>query len=355
MRSNIKQVLREYVENKNVILTEQQLNETLLNEGWKDVLLGIALLTGVGLSKGQAQTAKNALSNDDVEAKIESVLQDTSKLNKITRNLPPNVISKIQSNADKALEDLRSEKGRVSSTVKVKDGQLSNKLKQGYAITDIDTETDTIKGKAEVIIYSDTIDVGFHSDNLFKTAGYELSPSGINAIQAIKDSIKIAGGNITGVNIESSTDKEPIKMGNDKLSKLRAESVAKMFNGVDNITINTLPDQGPDLYNHKISSTERLHDRDVTAKYRYVKVTIIATFQDSITNQPIPQVIEKNTITLVKTINSTGGVTKIHGKARQKTGHHKIKRRKTVNCSVDSCPRFQSKKLFNWLNRTSKQ
>jgi hypothetical protein len=272
-------------------------------------------------------------------------------LNKITKNLPPEVKSKIESNAEDALDKLNTEDGRVSSTVKVGEKGLASKLKQGYTITDISSKTDTIKGKAEVIVYTDTIDIGFHSDNLFITAGYELSEDGINAIQSIKDSIKIVGGTITGVNIESSTDKEPIKMGNDKLAKLRAESVTKMFNGVGDIVINTLPDQGPDLYNHSMSKAERKKNEDITAKYRYVKVTITATFQDSITNQPIPKVIETNTITLVKAITNIGSVKNIHGKIKHKPGHQKIKRKKVVSCGVDNCPKFKSKKLLQWINR----
>ena len=62
-RNKIKSILKEYV-NSNIVLTEQELNQTLLNEGWKEVLLGIALLTGVNLNKTQAQTAKNAISKE---------------------------------------------------------------------------------------------------------------------------------------------------------------------------------------------------------------------------------------------------------------------------------------------------
>lgn len=359
-RNNIKYILKEYVETKKIVLTEHQLNETLLNEGWKDVLLGIALLTGVGLSSAQAQTAKKVLSNDEVKSKIENVLSDTSMLNKITKNLPSDIKAKIESNAKEALTKLddTKHKGRVGVTVKTNEKGLASKLKQGYAISDISSKTDTIHGKPQVILYDDTLDIGFHSDNLFVTAGYELSQDGINAIESIKDSITAVGGTITGVNIESSTDKEPIKMGNDKLSQLRAESVAEMFDGVDAV-INTLPDQGPDLYHpedhHTLSKSERIHDREVTAKYRYVKVSITATFQDTIIKDTPGNVIEKNTITLIKAITDIGHVKKIHGTTKRKTGHAKLKKRKITTCKSDGCPKFNNKKLFSWLKRGSQQ
>ena len=126
---------------RRVVLTEQALNGTMLNEGWKDVFLGIALLTGVGMNQSQAQVAKKALSNDDVKRKIESALQDTATLNQITKNLSPKIKEKITKNANKALEDLESKHGRVTSTVRANDDtQLTSRLKQGYALTDVETK-----------------------------------------------------------------------------------------------------------------------------------------------------------------------------------------------------------------------
>ena len=348
----IKSILKEYTNNK-VILTEQELNETLLNEGWKDVLLGIALLTGVGLNQSQAQTAKQALSKDDVKNKIEMTLQDTSTLNKITKNLSSDVKDKIFKNADKALENLEGKHGRVTSTVKVKDEkQLASRLKQGYALTGVDAKSDTVKGKDTVITYVESLDFTIGSDGLFVTGGYQLSPEGIKVIQNIKDSIEQVGGQIESVNIEASTDREPIKMGNQKLAELRAESVSKYFTDVDSINVDIKPDQGPDVYSKTMSKSERESARKETAQYRYVKITVNATYQDTIVDikQPEEKVIETNTYTLVKTINKKSGGTKIKIKRK---GPPRIKHRgkcRIGRSGVADCPRFGQKKIQKFLD-----
>jgi flagellar motor protein MotB len=347
----IKSILREYTNSK-VVLTEQALNSTLLNEGWKDILLSIALLTGVGLNKSQAQTAKQALSNDDIKGKIESTLKDTTVLNKITKNLSPDVKDKIFKNADKALENLEGKHGRVTSTVKVKDdNQLTSRLKQGYALTDIDTKTDTVKGEGKVIIYTESLDFSINSDGLFVTGGYQLSPKGIQIIQNIKDSIQAVGGKIESVNIEAGTDKEPIKMGNQKLAELRAESVSTYFTDVDSVSVNTdNADAGPD-FNSLVKKIGREKARIETSEYRYVKITVNATYQDTIVDTKLPEekVIEKNTYILVKTINKKFGKTV---KIKRKNSP-KIKHRST--CKIGStgaaaCPKSFGKKMNKFLN-----
>ena len=338
-----------------VILTEQALNDTLLNEGWKDVLLGIALLTGVGLNSAQSQTAKNAISNDSIKNKIESTLQDTATLNKITKNLSPEIKEKITKNANKALENLEGKHGRVTSTVKAKDEkQLTSRLKQGYALTDIDTKSDTVHGKDTVITYTESLDFSIESDGMFVTGGYDLSTEGIKSIQVIKDSIEQVGGQIESVMIESSTDKEPIKMGNQKLAELRAESISKYFNDVDSINVDVKPDQGPNIYTKTMSKSERDSARKETAEYRYVKITINATYQDTISNpvEPEMKVIENNTYTLVKTINKkTGGNVEIKRKGPPRIKH---RRKCKTNKSGAKCPVFGRKKIQIFLNFNQK-
>lgn len=336
---------------RRVILTEQDLNGTMLNEGWKDVLLGIALLTGVGMNQSQAQVAKKALSNDDVKRKIESTLQDTATLNQITKNLSPEVKEKITKNANKALEDLESKHGRVTSTVRANDDtQLSSRLKQGYALTNVETKTDTINRKDTVIVYTESLDLTIKSDGMFVPGGYELSPEGIKSIQAIKDSIEKVGGQIESVNIESGTDREPIKMGNQKLSELRAESISRYFNDVDSINVDIKPDQGPNIYSKTMTKSERDSARIKTAEYRYCKITVKATFEDTLVDTDVlpEEVINKNTYILVKTIDkkSSGG-SRIKTK-RTKNFRPKIKKFKCNN--VGKCPVFGRKKMNKFLN-----
>ena len=46
----------------------------VIEEGWKDVVLGTAMLMGIGLSGVNAKIAKDALGNTDVIKKIENTL-----------------------------------------------------------------------------------------------------------------------------------------------------------------------------------------------------------------------------------------------------------------------------------------
>lgn len=350
-RSKIKIILREYTESR-IILTEQDLINTQLNEGWKDVLLGIALLTGVGLNQSQAQTAKQSLSNTDIKNKIESTLQDTSTLNKITKNLSPEIKNKIFKNTEEALENLESEYGKVSSTVKAKgEKQLASRLKQGYSLTDVETGSDTVKKDGKVILYTESLEFTINSDGLFPTGDYQLSTKGIKAIQDIRDSIEQVGGQIESVNIEAGTDKEPINMGNKKLAELRAESVSKYFTDVDNVSINTdAADAGPD-FSTLVKKVGREKARQETSQYRFVKITINATYQDTITDVKLPEekVIEKNTYTLVKTVNKKLGKTV---KIKRKNAP-RIKNRKSCKLGVSgptACRKSFGKKIQKFLN-----
>jgi len=341
-RNKIKSILKEYV-NSNIVLTEQELNQTLLNEGWKEVLLGIALLTGVNLNKTQAQTAKNAISKEEVKNQIEQTLQDTSILNKITKNLSSDVKSKIFQNAEEALSNLESETGRVSARIKTKSEKgLESKLRQGYALADVETSYDTTKiGKDTVIFYTQPINFGLHNDELFISGSYKLSPKGIKDIQILRDSIKKVGGKIESVFIEASTDKEPIKMGNEKLTELRAQTIASYFNDVDSVKVNLKPNQGPDLFKPNMSKPERDSVRQETSKYRYVTIDIKATYQDTIVDpkESVIEVVEKNTYILIKTIeNEIGTISVKKGKPKLKS---KVK--KTCGKTPIDCPRFGQK------------
>ena len=114
------------------------------------------------------------------------------------------------------------------------------------------------------------------------------------------------GGTINSIRIESSTDKEPIKIGNDKLAQLRANRVEDLIKGMVNtpIKIKTLPEQGPDVFSHNMTPQEKDSVRKETAKYRYIKVII----DSEVKPQPKQQekaftVITKVEYTLVKTTN----------------------------------------------------
>ena len=133
-------------------------------------------------------------------------------------------------------------------------------------------------------------------------------------------------------------------MGNQKLAELRAESISRYFNGVDSINVDIKPDQGPNIYSKTMSKSERDSARIKTAEYRYCKITVKATFEDTLVDTDVlpEEVINKNTYILVKTIDkkSSGG-SRIKTK-RTKNFRPKIKKFKCNN--VGKCPVFGLKK-----------
>ena len=68
-------------------------------------------------------------------------------------------------------------------------------------------------------------------------------------------------------------------MGNEKLADLRSNSIVNFLDSLnfldsDNIDVNNLPNQGPNVYSRTMSTKERQEARQQTSQYRYVKVTI---------------------------------------------------------------------------------
>ena len=99
---------------------------------------------------------------------------------------------------------------------------LGRKMKQGYSISDIDISYDTILETGDVVLIKDTVDLDYGGGDMFVTGKFELKPEVMNDINDVITSIERMGGKLLSVDIESSTDTEPIKMGNDVLAEKRA-------------------------------------------------------------------------------------------------------------------------------------
>ena len=189
----------------------------------------------------------------------------------------------------------------------------------------------------------DTIDYNWSSDNFFVTAGSELSPSAMDSIAQVVGDIKVAGGKVIGVYIEASTDKEPIKMGNDQLAKNRAKSVTSVLNSLGitaDISVNTLPDQGPDVYTRTMSSQERQEARKQTAEYRYVKVSFVVVIAEKVVQpEPLYKIKQKVEVELVRTSTYKAGGIKLKykgsGSKTKKNKCIKVKRKgKAIPCEM---------------------
>jgi outer membrane protein OmpA-like peptidoglycan-associated protein len=334
---------------KRFVLTERQLNliienqvdETVLNEGPKEWLLTglltLASMAGLSQTKTKEFDESRIKAAELVQNRLESGDEEIYKLfDDVNINLNKQNLDKLKSvDVDGAKMDV------------VKTGSeriAKEKLKQGYALSDIKISSDTILKRGDAVYMGDTITLDFNSDAAFKTANFELTDSYkqnlLNTINDITDN----NGKIIKVTIESSTDTEPIKMGNQKLAELRSNSVLEVLNtmGLENINVVNLPDQGPNVYTRTMSSQEREEARKETAEYRYVRITIEYEVEVvTPTEQTVKEVINKYKYEMVKVTpkQDYGGGYKFKGKDSKRTvyGEPKCKKVKYDNKMV-ACP-----------------
>jgi outer membrane protein OmpA-like peptidoglycan-associated protein len=301
----------------------QKLNESLINEeaGFKDVLMGLALLAGVvggSVSPAQAQTR---LKDKEVANKIELVLNDKQQLQTAIDSLEArgmgDAAEVIQKNADDVKHELKK-LGKTYSNVTVKDGdyaRIAKLLKKGYAISEITTknaiqkiEKDTTYSKT--IFSVDTVDINWSNDELFGAGLYQISPEFKDSLTSVFQQLKDNDLSIVSINIESSTDKQRIggvgaklqadgfEASNKGLSEARNNSVKgvieSIFSESDSetpiINQNILHDQGKGQEN---ASTEQ----DPSA--RYIKITIICThISEDVAETPTVKVVDEKDVVI---------------------------------------------------------
>lgn len=312
-------------------------NKKVLEEGWKEVVLGTAMLMGVGLTGVNAQTANDALNDSNILQKIEATLESDNIL-KLVDTLENaglgDAMNKIQANSDKIKQNFETAAKKKNLHLNLdiyntgSEKSVERKIKQGYAVSDIDVSQDTVWTAQDNVAISTTVEMDFGS-NIFKTASFDLSEETSAEIKATIEGILSMGGTITSIEIVSSTDTEPIKMGNEKLSKLRANSIKTFIDGMNIDTeydIKTLPNQGPDVYDKSMSPQERKAARDSTAEYRYVKVKINSVVQPQPSgDEKAYKIIEKVNYELVRT--------NVLGKAGTSKGGSKTTSKKTFKCN----------------------
>lgn len=90
-------------------IQETNKQKTILIEGWKDIVLGTAMLMGIELSGLNSEIAKKALTDLETIKKINDTI-GSSKLEKVAETLEggglKDAMSKIQNNAQKIKEKL---------------------------------------------------------------------------------------------------------------------------------------------------------------------------------------------------------------------------------------------------------
>lgn len=300
---------------KKVVKYINQGKKENINEGWKEVALGAAMLLGSTFAgnKLMAQKASGSLDNVETLEKIKSTLENEEGINKLanTINMSPDSLKsymtknyqKIESDFEEAAKKKKMNlKLNLSDLDDVED--LGRKMKQGYSISDIDITYDTVLDSGDAVLIKDTVDLDYSGGDMFVTGKFELRSEVLNDINGVMTTIENMGGKILSVDIESSTDTEPIKMGNDVLAEKRANSIESVLNslGFDGkVNKNLKPNSGPDVYDRNMSDEERSLARKKTAEYRYVTVSfnvvMIDTEVDGVT---AGEALERVQVKLVK-------------------------------------------------------
>jgi len=357
------------------VLTES-INENVekLDEGWKEIVLGISMLMGLNLTGQNDLTAKKALSDANIMNQIETTLEDKSKTEELINLMkekgikdPSDMLAK---NAEEIVDNFnelsdKEKLGAKLNVVTVKSLKaLDSKLKQGYALKSVDVSQDTIKSNQpeKIVEIEDTVDFEFgNMKNLFDTGGYNLTNDGRQAIKDAIDSVKSQGGEIISVEIESSTDAQRMpsfiskqdKTGNIKLANLRSNSVNEIVSelvGSAKITTREIPDNGSDIVSaEEFKRADDAKDevklkelKAATAEKRYVKLKIVAKFTlKSEDPEPIPdKIITNMRAEVVKLYGGSKGTIKIGGK-KPHFKHKKFKCKRLVDkTGVANCFTF---------------
>lgn len=321
-------------------------NSELLEEGWKEIVLGVSMLMGLNLTGQNNAVAEKAIHDANIMKQIEATFENKAKTQELidlmTKKGMKDPSEMLRKNADEIEDNYNelSDKEKMGiklSVVAVNNlKSLESKLKQGYALKSTDIQQDTIKSNKpqKIVTIKDTVDFEFgNMNNLFDTGGYGLSNDGRQAINDAIESVKAQGGKILSIEIESSTDAENMPSlkskedptGNIQLAKLRSESVSNVVSGLADgaeITTREIPNNGSDVvsaetFKKYATNKDALAKlREKSAEYRYVKLKIVAQFtQESEDPEPKPdQIVKKMRFELVKMYDASKGTIKIGGK-----------------------------------------
>lgn len=283
----------------------------LLEEGLKEVLLGVAKLLDVKLSGVNKVAAENALKDELVISEIKDILEDGNKIKELSKTFAEKGMKepdlKLANNAKKIIDNFN----KLSENKKLNDKALANIESLSKELV---REKEKAKKKAEKkksILVKDTIKAKFNTDDVFIRDGHVLNSVGVNEITSIFDSIKSSGGTIISIKIESSTDSKLVvkhkssedPTGNITMATLRTKSIADLIDNTDDkihITHREIPNNGSDIVSTKAfleveKDEEKLRKlRKKTAEFRYIELTIVSEFEGNISEEEKPEVFVKD-------------------------------------------------------------
>ena len=194
-----------------------------IDEGAKEIIMGLAFLANIGLGGGMAAKAQNALSKDEVVNKIERVMQNRGELERIVSQTQSGdtgakLMARIEQNAEKIKDKIEDLKKSDIITIQISnDKDLVRKIKQGYALTKISVDTirQEVKEKMDEAPVFHTLDVEYDLGDFFGAGEYILSEDAKSELKGLIDEIKTEDLKIMSIGVNSSTDKQRVS---DELS-----------------------------------------------------------------------------------------------------------------------------------------
>lgn len=282
----------------NEFILERKVNQLeSIDEGVKEIALSLLFLTGVITTKGQyakvidnptqgfVDNVESFIKNKDNVNKIWNIIEDEDKF-KNKEEFQQKLITSVEQLKERS-DDIGDKKTKFKEAkVNIKDTtQISKLIKQGFSPEQFLVTKDTII-KDSVVTKNFEFSPEYNTDIIFKTGTSDLTDEFKNNIkQTIEKLLNRKDGKVEiyEIQIKTSTDKEPISIGNKKLSENRANSVKDYLSSIISTDIKTtddngnsliLYDQGPDIYSSEMTNDERKLAREKTKEFRYAEITI---------------------------------------------------------------------------------
>jgi hypothetical protein len=231
---------------KPIVIKEEQ----IIEEGWKELVLGAALVLGMNVGRAQDK-AEKILQNDNLRNQIENTLNNEEGINNLAEKLridSDELKSYMEKNAQEINRtfDTYEKKNNTNISVRQSDkygstkSMLSKLKNQGYVITGIETIYDTIvKNPKQPVVMTDTISLSIPTAERQSTFSHDLPTETINSIQNFLQTIEATNGTIKSITILAKTDAERTPSyisdsdptGNYTLAKKRAEEAKKAIEG----------------------------------------------------------------------------------------------------------------------------
>lgn len=363
-------VLTTYIKEQNKpigFLTEEVVvQDYIIQEGWKDIVLGVAMLAGIGLTGQNKAMAQKAVNDPYILQQVQDVLQD-DRIEDVADSLEAagmsDAMEKIVKNADKLEKNFNAKavefKG-IKGGIRMYHGKelarqdashyehLANKLKAGYAISDIsqDTLRQVIEKRFPQDPVIDSLSLTVDAGDYFDSGDYVLSEQGKTILEEVLKQIGAQDATVVGVKIVSSTDKQRVSSrldnvlsglgyteGNEGLSTVRNDQLKKelMNLGVDSNLIKQ------DIkWDEGAGELGAVTPQDASA--RYVKLVIDAIHiepnapEDVVVKDTMDVIVYNFELVKIKRKKTDLKLTINWGSKKGKT--------KTSKCKINACPTF---------------